>query len=483
MLFNSPQFAVFFPIVTLLYFLLPRSARVPMLLAASCVFYMAFVPRYILILAVLIVIDYSAGLLIERTSGHRRRALLIASLSANVGMLGFFKYFNFFNVNVAGLAQFIGWRYSISSLKIVLPIGLSFHTFQSMSYTIEVYRGRFRAERSLLYFALYVMFYPQLVAGPIERPQNLMHQFREVHRFEWTRVFEGLQLMFSGLFLKMVIADRARVLVDAVYTAPHRFSGAQLIVATIFFAVQIYCDFCGYSQIARGAAKVMGFDLMLNFNRPYLAASIADFWRRWHISLSTWFRDYLYFPLGGNRRAIERTCFNLGIVFLVSGLWHGASWTFIVWGAIHAVFIIGYVLSGGIRTRAAGLVGQRTMRATGWLATMAVVVVAWVFFRAVTVSDAFFIVKTMVLHPAPRAGMDWHPGLDSVQFGIAVALTVGLLTAETVAEFRDKPLWAVVGDQPRWRRWSTYYALFTAFVVLLILAPEHGAQPFIYFQF
>ncbi len=345
MLFNSLQFAIFFPVVTLLYFLLPHKARVPLLFAASCIFYMAFVPKYILILAVLILIDYAAGIWIENARGHRRKIILIVSLCANVGMLGFFKYFNFLNGNVAALAHFIGWNYSIESLKIILPIGLSFHTFQSMSYTIEVYRGKFKAERSLLHFATYVMFYPQLVAGPIERPQNLLHQFREKHFFNRARFVEGAQLMLTGLFKKIVIADRAAILVNTIYIAPQNFSGAQLLMATWFFAIQIYCDFSGYSDIARGAAKIMGFELMLNFNHPYLAASIADFWRRWHISLSTWFRDYVYFPLGGNRCSVAKNCFNLAVVFLISGFWHGANWTFIIWGALHAVFMIAYVLT------------------------------------------------------------------------------------------------------------------------------------------
>ena len=310
--------------------------RVPLLLGASCVFYMAFVPKYILILAVLILIDFAAGIWIENAQGHRRKIFLVVSLCANVGMLGFFKYFNFLNGNVAALAHFIGWNYSIESLKIILPIGLSFHTFQSMSYTIEVYRGRFKAERSLLHFATYVMFYPQLVAGPIERPQNLLHQFREKHVFNRTQFIEGAQLMLTGLFKKIIIADRAAILVNTVYANPQNFSGAQLFIATGFFGIQIYCDFCGYTENARGAAKIMGFELMLNFNRPYLATSIADFWRCWHISLSTWFRDYVYFPLGGNRCSRAQNCFNLAGVFLISGLWHGANWTFIVWGALHA---------------------------------------------------------------------------------------------------------------------------------------------------
>lgn len=486
MLFNSLQFAVFFPVVTLLYFLLPHKARVPLLLAASCLFYMAFVPKYILILAVLILVDYGAGIWIESAQGHRRKVFLIVSLCANVSMLGFFKYFNFFNANVAALAHFLDWNYSIESLKIILPIGLSFHTFQSMSYTIEVYRGRFKAERSLLHFATYVMFYPQLVAGPIERPQNLLHQFREKHFFDRHRFIEGAQLMLTGLFKKIVIADRAAILVNTVYAGPQNFSGAQLLMATWFFAIQIYCDFSGYSDVARGAAKVMGFELMVNFNHPYLAASIADFWRRWHISLSTWFRDYVYFPLGGSRCSMARHGFNLAVVFLISGFWHGANWTFIIWGALHAFFMVAYVLTEKSRTRfisALQLQDRNIMDFIGWLVTFNLVGLAWIFFRAANLSDALTIVRKIFTNLLPGTQMDLHPGLDSLQFALILTLILALFVVEFVGRRAHKPIWKMVDERSRWVRWSAYYAFCVAFIVLLLLNPEHTPHPFIYFQF
>jgi alginate O-acetyltransferase complex protein AlgI len=486
MLFNSLQFAVFFPVVTLLYFLLPQKARVPLLLAASCVFYMAFVPKYILILAVLILIDFAAGIWIENAGGRRRKTFLVVSLCANIGMLAFFKYFNFLNGNVAALAHVIGWNYSIESLKIILPIGLSFHTFQSMSYTIEVYRGNFKAERSLLHFATFVMFYPQLVAGPIERPQNLLHQFREKHVFNRAQFIEGAQLMLTGLFKKIIIADRAAILVNIVYADPHKFSGAQLLIATWLFAIQIYCDFCGYTEIARGAAKIMGFDLMLNFNHPYLATSIADFWRRWHISLSTWFRDYLYFPLGGNRCSRARNCFNLAVVFVISGLWHGANWTFIIWGALHALFIITYALTATPRKRFTAALpahGSNIMDFLGWLLTFNLVAVSWIFFRAANLSDAMLIVRKVFAEFVPSPGVDFHPGLDSFQFSLVLMVIVALLILEFAGRRKHKPMWKIIDEQSRWRRWSAYYAFGVAFIVLLLLNPEHTPQPFIYFQF
>jgi D-alanyl-lipoteichoic acid acyltransferase DltB (MBOAT superfamily) len=483
MLFNSLQFAVFFPVVTLLYFWLPHRMRVALLLVASCVFYMAFVPKYILILAFLIVVDYSAGILIENARGHRRKLFLVMSLCANIGILGFFKYFNFLNDNLAALAHFLDWNYSIQHLRIILPIGLSFHTFQSMSYTIEVYRGHVKAERSPANFALYVMFYPQLVAGPIERPQNLLHQFREVHRFTWTNFVLGMQLMTTGLFKKMVIADRASLVVNTVYANPSQYSGAQLLVATWLFAVQIYCDFAGYTEIARGAAKVMGFDLMLNFNRPYLSTSITDFWRRWHISLSTWFRDYLYVPLGGNRVSRARMCVNLAIVFVVSGLWHGANWTFIVWGALHALFMVVYVLTEWPRSRLAALSrgSARAVGFLGWLLTFNLVTLAWVFFRAATMSDAMFVLRSIFSRWSGLGTAALHPGLDALQFALVLAVIVVLIVLEVVST--RTPMWETLARQPRWLRWSAYYSFGMAFAILLFLSPQHGPQPFVYFQF
>jgi len=482
MLFNSLQFAVFFPIVTLLYFLLGKKWRVPMLLAASCMFYMAFVPKYILILFALIVVDFTAGILIESSDGRRRKIYLVASLCANIGMLGFFKYFNFFNANLSELAHWIGWNYPVSALSIILPIGLSFHTFQSMSYTIEVYRGNFKAERSILHFALYVLFYPQLVAGPIERPQNLLHQFYEDHRFEWPRVWSGLKLMAAGLFKKIIIADRVAVLVNEVYKHPQDFNGLQLLIATYFFAIQIYCDFSGYSDIARGAARVMGIELMLNFNRPYLAANLVDFWRRWHISLSTWFRDYLYVPMGGNRVPAGRIYFNLAVVFLVSGFWHGANWTYVVWGAAHAAGFILCLATRDLRQKVAGALGIRDSlftKAAGMFVTFNFVCLTWVFFRASNITSAFRIIGRILSDCSHGAMLP--PGLSAPEFITALALIFCLLFLEGLT--RHPPPWLVAATGFRWVRWSGYYIFCVIFILLFLLSPRRAAQTFIYFQF
>ena len=345
MLFNSLGFLIFFPCVTLLYFLLPHKFRWLHLLIASCIFYMAFIPVYIFILFFTIIIDYIAGIMIENSIGKNRKLFLTLSIVANVGVLAFFKYYNFFITNVNALFHSLNIAPgNIPLLSIILPIGLSFHTFQAMSYTIEVYRGNQKAERHFGIYSLYVMFYPQLVAGPIERPQNLLHQFKEEHKFDANNLLDGLRLMLWGFFKKVVIADRVAQYTNTVFNHPYEYHYLNLIIAVLFFSIQIYCDFSGYSDIAIGAAKTMGFDLMINFNRPYFSKNIQEFWRKWHISLSTWFRDYLYILLGGNRKGIKRLYFNVAVVFLLSGFWHGANWTYLVWGGLHTIFIFAYMV-------------------------------------------------------------------------------------------------------------------------------------------
>lgn len=395
MLFNSFHFLIFFPVVTTLYFLLPHRFRWGLLLAASCYFYMAFIPKYILILFITITVDYFAGIGLEATQGRKKKWILLASILANVGMLGFFKYFNFANENIAAFANFIDWNYPIENLSIILPIGLSFHTFQSLSYTIEVYRGHQKAERHYGYLALYVLFYPQLVAGPIERPQNILHQLHEEHRFEYQRVTDGLKWMAWGMFKKVVIADRMALFVNPIYDSPTGHDGPALVFATLAFAIQIYCDFSGYSDIAFGSAQVMGIKLMKNFQHPYFAKSISEFWRRWHISLSTWFRDYVYIPLGGNRAGVRRVILNLLITFLLSGLWHGANWTFAIWGGLHGLFVAlnHFIEPRWIRLRESGFAKRFSpaLDALSLLSTVGLVCFAWIFFRASTLSDAFYI--------------------------------------------------------------------------------------------
>lgn len=493
MLFNSLHFLIFFPIVTALYFLLPHRFRWAWLLAASCYFYMVFKPLYILILAFTIGIDYCAGILIAGAEGKRRKAYLVASIVANVGVLAFFKYYNFFNQSWVDLLQITGTSLPTPPmLNILLPIGLSFHTFQSLSYTIEVYRKKYPAERHLGIFALYVMFYPQLVAGPIERPQNVLWQFKEKHYFEYNRVVSGLQLMLWGLFKKIVIADRLSPFVNEVYNQPHSYEGISLIVATVFFAFQIYCDFSGYSDIALGSAQVMGYKLMLNFDRPYFSKSISEFWKRWHISLSTWFRDYLYISLGGSRVSAPRWYFNLFFTFLISGLWHGANWTYIVWGAINGFYLIAEIqwqpfINNKILPSLHGKFGLWAFRTLQVLITFSMVCLAWIFFRANSISDAFYVLMHLSdglnnlpqnLRSLPFIKQNILLGRDKFDFIIAIAAIVVLL----ITHFwqRKESGRAILERQNIWIRWGFYYALILA---ILFFGAFNESQQFIYFQF
>ncbi|MFD0748719.1 MBOAT family O-acyltransferase [Mucilaginibacter calamicampi] len=486
MLFNSLEFAIFFILVTTLYFLLPYKYRWMLLLVSSCYFYMAFVPVYIVILGVTIVIDYYAGILLEKTEGKKRKLYLIISLIANIGVLAIFKYYNFITININEALHSFNSSSSLPLLNILLPIGLSFHTFQAMSYTIEVYRKNQKAERNFGIYALYVMFYPQLVAGPIERPQNILYQFYEKYDFDYQRVTDGLKLMLWGLFKKVVIADRLSVVVDAVYNNPHGSSSFSIIVATIFFAFQIFCDFSGYTDIAIGAAKVMGFKLMTNFNRPYHSKSVSEFWKRWHISLSTWFRDYLYISLGGNRVSVPRWYFNLFFVFLISGLWHGANWTYIIWGALHGIYLVFGLITGEGRNN----LMKKLSVPTGVniflqvIVTFCLVDFAWIFFRANTLTDAFYIIKTAVGgFPNDVSQLLTHHQLN-LNLGVStgnllgcVALILLLEVVHIVQKHGTIVEW--INAKPLIQRWAIYYA---AVLMIIVLGVQTDKQ-FIYFQF
>lgn len=484
MLFNSLTFAMFFVIVTLLYFILPYKLRMGMLLAASCYFYMYFVPRYMIILASVILIDYTAGILIENAEGTRRRMFLLVSIFTNIGLLFVFKYFNFFNSNIAALARLLHWNYPIKGFSLILPIGLSFHTFQSLSYVIEVYRGKQRSERKLLIYALYVMFYPQLVAGPIERPQNILHQLHEKHGFSWDRLLLGLRIMLWGFFKKMVVADRLAIYVDKVYHAPEHHNSLTLMVATMFFAIQIYCDFSGYSEIAIGAAKIMGINLMENFRQPYFSKSISEFWRRWHISLSTWFKDYLYIPLGGSRVPKWRRDLNLFITFAVSGLWHGASFTFIIWGSLNGIYLVieNHTRPFANRCRDTferfGIGVLYTILKT--IATFILICITWIFFRAKSLSQAKLVIKRI----AQLNGLtQWQSLLHvttSTEFYLCLVLILFLFLVDYVNTRQG--LWEALAVRNRAVRLSFYYILIFAIIILGVY--DVGTKTtFIYFQF
>lgn len=488
MLFNSLQFLIFFIVVTSSYFALPHKYRWILLLASSCYFYMAFVPVYILILGFTIVIDYFAGIFLEKKQDKEKKWYLIASLIANIGVLAIFKYYNFLNDNLTFLIHGTGYQNPIPYLSILLPIGLSFHTFQAMSYTIEVYRGNQKAERNFGIYALYVMFYPQLVAGPIERPQNLVHQFYEKHYFDYQRVADGLKLMVWGLFKKIVIADRIAVIVDSVYDNPYQYDGLSLILATVLFSFQIFCDFSGYSDMAIGAAKIMGFKLMKNFDRPYHSKSIHEFWGRWHISLSTWFRDYLYIALGGNRVSIPRWYLNLFIVFIISGLWHGANWTFIIWGALHGFYLVFGIISKNLRlkiTEVIGLIKYPVLNnALQVLITFVLVTIAWVFFRADSVSTAVYIIEHSITglfrdfsDIVNKIPVDVYLGESKFQFLIAILAILSMELIHVLQNRYSINVW--ISTKPPIIRWGIYFVFCLAIYYLAIF----DNRQFIYFQF
>jgi D-alanyl-lipoteichoic acid acyltransferase DltB (MBOAT superfamily) len=434
-----------------------------------------------------ILIDYFAAILIEQKglTARNKKAILIVSIVSTCLVLFVFKYFNFFNTNLLAVSNFFHWNYSISAMEIILPIGLSFHTFQSLSYVIEVYRGHQRAERHFGFYALYVMFFPQLVAGPIERPQNLLHQLRAEHAFDYVRVTDGLKLMGWGLFKKVVIADRLAIAVNMVYDNPHNFTGLPLIIATFFFAFQIYCDFSGYSDIAIGAAQVMGIRLMDNFNRPYFSKSIAEFWKRWHISLSTWFRDYLYIPLGGNRTKTWRWQFNLFVTFLVSGFWHGANWTYIIWGALHGFYLMFSIWTQPLRHAACHLTKLDRYPALHKYIKIAItfslVCVAWIFFRARNINDAWYVLTHLLNLSQGTPFIDEyqlrHMGLSRYDLIVAIAAIIMMEYMHAIQ--RHRSIRHMLAEKPWWQRWTVY----TVLILGLVFFGIFGVNQFIYFQF
>lgn len=453
MLFNSISFLFFFPAVTFLYFIFPQKERWIILLVASCIFYMTFVPGYIFILFFLIILDYNAAIFIEKSQGKKRKIYLILSLIANVSILVFFKYFNLLSDLTIGRPI----------LNILLPLGLSFHTFQSMSYTIEVYRKKYKAEKHLGIYALYVLFYPQLVAGPIERPGSLIPQFKKEHDLNFERIFDGLKLMLWGFFKKLVIADRIAVLINPIYADPNSYGSTTLVVATYLFAIQILCDFSGYCDIAIGAAKVMGINLRDNFNYPYLATSVTEFWRKWHMSLSTWFRDYVYIPLGGNRVRKNRWLINIMIVFLISGIWHGADVKFFVWGALHGLFVILETFTINIRSKLHPFIST--------LLTFNLISFAWIFFRAESVSDGVLIIKKIFT----GIGDNYFIHNSNTPAIVILILIMGFI----VILQRERDFRKFLNHVPITYRWMVIYLI----IFLIIFFGEFSATEFIYFQF
>jgi alginate O-acetyltransferase complex protein AlgI len=476
MLFNSLEFAIFLPIVFFLFWFAAKGrTRLQnlILLVSSCIFYMFLIPEYILVLFLAIIVDYFAGIWIERVSGPRRKLLLWLSVVTTCLILFVFKYYNFFIVNYNNLASLIGWNYSLETLKIVLPIGLSFHTFQSLSYVIDVYRNEQKAEKDFLTYSVYVMFFPQLVAGPIERAASLLPQFHAPKNFNLTMATDGVRQILWGLFTKCVIADSCALYVNAAFQNQNNETMGSLWLSACLFSIQIYGDFAGYSNMALGTAKLFGFKLMKNFDYPLFSRDIAEFWRRWHISLTTWFRDYVYKPLGGNKGSLAKTLRNTMIVFLISGFWHGANWTYVAWGAIHAVFLMPLLIMKKNR-RYFDIVGSDgrippLREILGMAFTFIQVAFALIIFRSTDITRAFSYISGL---------FSFSKGVLPQNVDITVLILVIIFFAiEWFGRKKEHPL-DIAELAPVQRR-----LIYTGVILMLCLFGVYNKSEFIYFQF
>lgn len=489
MLFNSIQFAVFFPVVTAVYFALPNRYRVPFLAVASYIFYMAWVPSYVFLLLFSTFVSYGAARVIENSkSVGMRRTMFVAGLGVNLGILFLFKYFNFFNDSLQWLFSLFSLPYHTPDWRLLLPVGISFYTFQTVGYVVDVYRGQVPAERNPWLFALYVSFFPQLVAGPIERAGSLMPQLRAHHDLDYQLATDGMKLMAWGLFKKVVVADRLGSIVAVVYANPENYTGPALAIATIMAAWQIYCDFSGYSDIAIGAAQIMGIRLMNNFERPFFARSLPELWRRWHISLTTWFRDYLFFPMGGSRGGALNTMRNVVVVFAICGLWHGANWTFVLWGTFTGVLLCASMVTQPLRRAVTARLGfnriPRIHAAMQTLITFGLFSIVGILFRAQNIQDAAAIYSRLFtgwLDPYQGGSFRdfvYTLGLTKVEtFWLAVGVLAILIGVEAVQE--RGPIAPRIQRYPVWARWCMYYA----FILLVICLGVFDESPFVYFQF
>lgn len=490
--FNSLEYILFLAANILLYYILPGRFRNWLLLLSSYYFYMCWNPKYALLMLLSTVTTYACGLLVAKGLWGRRRLWLALSFVVNLSILFFFKYYNFASSLFTRLSGLLGLGISSPLLDVLLPVGISFYTFQALGYTVDVYRGDVKAERNFIDYALFVSFFPQLVAGPIERSGNILHQLKEVHRFSVDNLREGMLPVLWGLFKKVVLADNLAVMVNTVYNSPGEHTGPQMVVATAAFALQIFCDFSAYSDIAIGSAKMLGFDLMENFHCPYLATSIQDFWRRWHISLSSWFKDYLYFPLGGSRCSKPRRILNLLIVFTVSGIWHGAALTFVAWGLLNGLYQAVSILLRPMRDKLFKLL--RVPDRAWWLTTLRVIVtfsltcLAWVLFRASSLTEALTVYRAIFSWIAhlPQLGLS---GIFSAGGGLGVSLkTLCMLGGFSVLTLIADWLITERGFFRRLNRgvvlrYCVYFCLIAAVLIFGSYGTGYDPQDFAYFQF
>lgn len=497
MLFNSLDFLVFFPIVVLLYVVIPVKYRYIWLLVASYYFYMGWNAKYALLIGFSTVVTWLCGILIDRCKEYSnkkwKRLLLVACLLINLGILFVFKYWNFAFESLETIAGMLGITCKTPELSLLLPVGISFYTFQALGYTIDVYRGTIPAEKNLLKYALFVSFFPQLVAGPIERSGNLLNQVLESTKRNMVTirgVKNGLVTMLWGLFIKIVIADRIAILVDTVFNSYYNYGTCELVLAVIGFGIQIYCDFNGYSTVAIGAAEVMGFTLMENFETPYFARSIKEFWRRWHISLSTWFKDYVYIPLGGNRCSKARQYFNLMVTFMVSGIWHGASWTYVIWGALHG----GLQVMESILAKPIAYINEKlkvntesfSYKLGQVLVTNVIIGITWIFFRSTTFTDAIHYLRRMFTCNNPWVLSDgslYELGLNYTEMHILWLAVLALAAVSMIRYVKHMRFALWLEEQVIWFRWIVIYALIFANLVYGIYGINFDTAQFIYFQF
>lgn len=482
MLFNSIEFLLFFPLVIIGFFALPHRFRRYFLLAASMYFYMSFIPKYILILLFTTCVDFFGALGLEkaRQSGKTQlsKAIFIVSVCLNVGLLVYFKYLGLLEDTINFFGRTIDMR-TVVLPDVILPIGISFHTFQSMGYLIDVYTGRENAEHSFIDFSLFLMFFPQLVAGPIERSRNLFSQLKAYHVLKYENLSEGGRWMLWGMFKKVVVADNLAMFADAVFGNVHEYSGFGLLIGILCFTVQIYCDFSGYSDIAIGAARIMDIRLMQNFDTPYFSRSIPEFWRRWHISLSTWFRDYVYIPLGGNRVSKPRWCFNQLVTFAISGIWHGASFTFVVWGLLNGVYIILSRFTKTLREKIKHIfcLDRITWISAGIsiLLTFTLTALSWVFFRADTFSDAFYVLS----HLTAKTAFSF-PHIAHFRAYIACGAPVLLFGIEILSKIPGIAGWFTADSRKSCALRLTAYGVLVA---IIVICGAYDNKSFIYFQF
>ena len=494
MLFNSFEFVIYFPIVFFAYLVLPKRIKPVWLLLASYYFYMCWNAKYIVLILFTTLITYVSALLIGNTDKIKTKKIYLAGgITVNLLVLFLFKYFDFFISNINSILSKFGISQLSNPFDFLLPVGISFYTFQAIGYVIDVYRGDTPAEKNIINYALFVSFFPQLVAGPIERSKNLLSQIktiREKNLFNYESMVSGFGIMLWGLFLKVMIADRAAVLVDNVFLSYYSYGTVELILAALLFSVQIYADFAGYSSIAIGAARVLGINLCANFNTPYFAISIADFWSRWHISLSTWFKDYVYIPLGGNRKGKFRKYLNLLITFLVSGLWHGASWNYVVWGLLHGIYRVFGEITANFRDKAYDLLNVKrnvfSFNLLKRIVTFILVAFAWIFFRARSLKVAIGYISKMFTRFNPWVLSDesiYTLGLDRQEFSTLLISLVLLFAVSYVTYKRKTDIGTIIASQNLWFRW----VVFIGIIVTILVFGEYGinfdSAKFIYFDF